>query len=289
METSAKHMDKICAILQQTLHWVSRLETLPMFFASREQNLMRTRPQPLLEFILAERRTAWHASAGDRHADIPAGHLALMNAHFGNSGQSPRPWAYFCISFDIDRAPAFDDLAASPMILLAKLTDPRTVARHAAAVIREAHRSHPLQPFALKARVIDWLLAILRSADMDNAGHIRRSPSVERVLDLIADRYMHATLSLESLAASAHLSPDHLGRIFRREMGTSPMRYLTDYRLDRARDLLDKGQLSIKQVAAAVGYTDPLYFSRQFRDRIGCAPSQVAHNSSISSAKGPHS
>jgi AraC-like DNA-binding protein len=288
METGGKHMDKSCAYIEKTLDWVNRMQTLPIVFASRERHFMRTRPQPLLEFVLSLSRHPWHANVGKRSSHIPPACLTLMNAHFGNEGHSAFSWPYICISFNVGSAPIFAQLSAEPMLQIVPLADVRTVARTAIAVIRETHRAHPLQPFALKARVIDYLLAILRSSDMDNTGRPTGTAAIERALDLIADRYMQPTLTLETLAAAANLSVDHFGRIFRRERGISPIRYLTDYRLDRANDLLCKGQLSVKQVAAAVGYTDPLYFSRQFRARVGRSPSQVAQRLPLST-KGPNS
>lgn len=55
-------------------------------------------------------------------------------------------------------------------------------------------------------------------------------------------------------------------------MGTSPVRYLNDYRLSVARELLLHTGKSIKSVAAAVGIPDPFYFSRLFRTAYGQSP-----------------
>ena len=64
-------------------------------------------------------------------------------------------------------------------------------------------------------------------------------------------------------------------------MGTSPVRYLNDYRLSVARELLLHTGKSIKSVAAAVGIPDPFYFSRLFRTAYGQSP-QTCRNMAYS-------
>jgi AraC family carnitine catabolism transcriptional activator len=72
-----------------------------------------------------------------------------------------------------------------------------------------------------------------------------------------------------------NLSPSQLARLFRQHTGTSPARYLHALRLARARILLERTFLSVKQVMACVGLNDPSHFSRDFRRHHGFAPSQL--------------
>jgi Transcriptional regulator containing an amidase domain and an AraC-type DNA-binding HTH domain len=64
-----------------------------------------------------------------------------------------------------------------------------------------------------------------------------------------------------------------LYRAFEEYMNTSPTKYLTRFRMRQACLLLEKTELSVKAVAFSVGFEDPLYFSRRFREVIGRAPS----------------
>jgi AraC-like DNA-binding protein len=68
------------------------------------------------------------------------------------------------------------------------------------------------------------------------------------------------------------MAADHLRRIFRERVGTSPKHYLTGLRMERAKELLRMGS-SVKQVAAEVGFADPYHFSREFRRTQGVSPS----------------
>lgn len=77
---------------------------------------------------------------------------------------------------------------------------------------------------------------------------------------------------VDALAAMVGLSPSQLGTLFRQHVGTSPLRYQSDLRMARARELLDGTSLSVAEVATACGYDDGLYFSRQFSRTHGQSP-----------------
>ena len=80
-------------------------------------------------------------------------------------------------------------------------------------------------------------------------------------------------LPLRELAAAASVSPSYLTRVFRKQYGCGPGAALELVRLERARTMLARSNLTISQVAAACGFADPLYFSRRFRVTHGIAPS----------------
>ncbi|GAA1794993.1 AraC family transcriptional regulator [Agromyces lapidis] len=91
-----------------------------------------------------------------------------------------------------------------------------------------------------------------------------------------AMRYLEArvdgTVSVAELAAIVGLSPSHLGTQFRRATGGGPGAFHTSLKMARARSLLDTTTMPVTAVASAVGYADPLYFSRSFRRVHGVSP-----------------
>src|SRR6187200_3620781 len=74
------------------------------------------------------------------------------------------------------------------------------------------------------------------------------------------------------LAASVGLSPSRFAYLFRRDTGIPPARYLHTLRMERARLLLERTFLSVKEVMASVGVNDPSHFSRDFRRYHGVPP-----------------
>ncbi|MNT37533.1 Arabinose operon regulatory protein [compost metagenome] len=89
----------------------------------------------------------------------------------------------------------------------------------------------------------------------------------------MASQYAYP-VSIEQMSASMGYNRAYLSRIFKQQIGVSPVTYLLKLRMDKARELLrDRPELSIEQVAASVGLPDALYFSRQFSRLQGRSPS----------------
>ena len=90
-----------------------------------------------------------------------------------------------------------------------------------------------------------------------------------------AARWLEAQLaqnvSIADMAKELGYHRSHLTKLFGKEIGMSPVRYLQKVRMDRAKLLL-REPLTVEQVAASVGYPDALYFSKAFRKWVGCTP-----------------
>jgi AraC family transcriptional regulator len=89
--------------------------------------------------------------------------------------------------------------------------------------------------------------------------------------DLI-DAHLAATLTLDRLAATVHLSPHHFARAFKATVGLAPHAYVTARRMDRARSLLRDTDRPVADVATAVGFTNLSHFRRVFRAHAGDTP-----------------
>lgn len=90
---------------------------------------------------------------------------------------------------------------------------------------------------------------------------------------LYMDSHPVGTITVGELSGLCSLSPSSFGRLFRQEMGESPVIYLQKRTLERARELLSVGDLSISEVALECGFQDMFYFSRFFRKWEGMSPS----------------
>jgi len=100
------------------------------------------------------------------------------------------------------------------------------------------------------------------------------SEHVQMLRQRIAEGYTDPDFSLGAAMASVPLNPDHLRRLFLRQLGQTPHAYLTALRLDKAKLLLSQGQASVGDIAYRCGFYDPLYFSKVFRKATGVAPSR---------------
>jgi len=88
-------------------------------------------------------------------------------------------------------------------------------------------------------------------------------------------RRLDQPIAVDDLAARVNLSPSRMRELFRAQTGLSPARYLQRLRLRRARLLIERTFLSVKEVMALVGYSDPSHFARDFRREHEAAPSEL--------------
>jgi AraC-like DNA-binding protein len=104
--------------------------------------------------------------------------------------------------------------------------------------------------------------------------------AVRQVREYLEAHYFENVL-LEQLAAIANLSPFHLVRAFRTEMGLPPHAYLTQIRIERAKTLLAQGW-PVAQVAAETGFADQSHLTKRFKGIVGVAPGQyLLHSKNV--------
>ncbi|MHC5907549.1 helix-turn-helix transcriptional regulator [Streptomyces sp. S6] len=101
------------------------------------------------------------------------------------------------------------------------------------------------------------------------------------------DREYAEPLDITALAATALMSPGHFQRSFREEYGETPYAYLMTRRVERAKALLRRGDLSVTEVCMAVGCTSLGSFSSRFTELVGETPSAYRARSHEESAAIP--
>ena len=102
--------------------------------------------------------------------------------------------------------------------------------------------------------------------ELANLGHLRRARD-------LMDREYSRPLDVPALAAAALMSPAHFSRQFRAAYGETPYGYLMTRRIERAKALLRRGDLSVTEVCMAVGCTSLGSFSSRFTELVGESPS----------------
>ncbi|MBP1988796.1 response regulator transcription factor [Paenibacillus eucommiae] len=96
---------------------------------------------------------------------------------------------------------------------------------------------------------------------------------IEEVLKLIHQEYRD-DLGLQSLADKVYLTPNYLSRLFKKETGTSIVKYMTTYRLEKACELLRHTNMKIVDISNEVGYPNFSYFCSIFRNYYGTTPAK---------------
>jgi len=269
-------MDKTAVILHQLAGWINLQPRVRIEFAEWDiAERINTSRLPLLELLLVYsgriRLTVGHVAH-----QLTAGQIALVNAHLGNRGVMEESGTrYGCISFSVEGAAAFTWLARTPLLCMRQLTDIGSLRACYRGVYQRMHGQDVCDTghFQLKAAALELLATAITACHAK--GISSRKPHgeyIDRTLSFLHEHYADPRLDLSALANAVHLSTDHFGRLFRKQVGMSPMQYLMRLRLTAARRLLMKTDLPIKQIAATVGLHDQLYFSRLFHRMQGVSP-----------------
>lgn len=95
--------------------------------------------------------------------------------------------------------------------------------------------------------------------------------TVKRAKSIIHE-YYNTGITLDEIAAKLGITPEYLGTKFRTETGITFSNYMKDYRITKAKELLLGTNLKLYEIADRVGYNDPKYFSRVFKEETGQIP-----------------
>lgn len=209
--------------------------------------------------------------------------------------ESAEPWDALCFDFD------YPDMSGLKLIPKAKSRWPS-----APLVMLTLQNSAELATWALRSRVFDLLVKPPTSHEIDrmlervaDAVRARRSqmerkpqaisaqlpaetryrpqapaaPRLQAALAHVAKNFLRPIPESE-VATLCNMSPSRFCREFRAAFNSTFVEYLANYRMRQAKRLLANPTMAVADVAGAVGFSDPSYFTRVFRKQEGVSPSE---------------
>jgi AraC-like DNA-binding protein/mannose-6-phosphate isomerase-like protein (cupin superfamily) len=188
---------------------------------------------------------------------------------------TPRsPWTIFWLHFRGLRAEDYlANLGVSIANPVVSVDDPAVLIEAFEDIFR--HATHGFGDAAMTGLSTSFA-RLLGLAKVHQVAPGRRSRNAEnrllKVLSLMRED-MARPWTLEELAREAKLSMPHFTGLCRQQTGMPPLSLLIRLRLQRAMDLLQRGNHNVAEAALAVGYEDPFYFSRLFKKHMGMPPS----------------
>lgn len=126
----------------------------------------------------------------------------------------------------------------------------------------------------------EWIRGLIREIMV----HVHANKSsksaiiVEEVKSFIDTNYMNEELKIDDIARGVHVNYNHLCYVFKKETSYTINDYLTQIRMQKAKELFDQGHLVVQEVASKVGYADANYFGKCFKKYSGITPSKYISN-----------
>ena len=183
------------------------------------------------------------------------------------------PWTYYWVGFNGADAGRLIDLAGfDPGRLVMQIGTDADGLRDGLVQIYNARGNQPANDVEMTGRLYLFLSRLIAFSGQNQAEHPPQREYIDQAIRFIEYNYAQA-IGVTDIADYIGLCRSQLYRIFIREMGVSPNAFLTKYRINKACSLLRSHNLSIAEVAASVGFSDPFYFSRVFKQQKGVSPS----------------
>ncbi|WNR45404.1 helix-turn-helix transcriptional regulator [Paenibacillus roseipurpureus] len=103
---------------------------------------------------------------------------------------------------------------------------------------------------------------------------IKNNALIETIKEVVEDNYQDLNLSLQEISGMLRMTPDYIGKLFRKTEGISVAEFITDVRLKHALHCLINQQMSIKEIMDRVGFTSETSFFRAFKKKFGTTPKE---------------
>jgi len=190
------------------------------------------------------------------------------------------------VKFNIKNSDLYDDLKN---ISGCVNTDNLEIRHKLENLMREASSKDTLSRDVINTEVFLILLKLLRYMnqmkaeeivflDTNPAAYSGFSAIFSVMLDYI-HKNLNVPISLEELASRVGYDPTSLGRIFKKEFGITPMKYINDIKHKKARELLESSDMTVTEISDSLGFYSIHYFSKCFKERENVTPLEFRKNS----------
>ena len=222
---------------------------------------------------------------GNRRYELSAGDtfLSCPNTTIHYWADEEDPWEYVWVGFS--------GLDAEGYVRQTDFTPEEPV-------LRDSGRLRPLmeavyascgtaawENLEMTARLYSLLSYLVRTAQRKGARKGEAPDCAQLAAEYMMNHY-EQSITVEGLAAYVSVSHSSLYRRFVKRFQVSPKRFLLEYRIERACALLESTGCSIQEISNSVGFEDPFYFSRAFKEVKGVSPRQYAARCRAAEEKG---
>ena len=222
---------------------------------------------------------------GILYADDSHGHTNTFKVHSGEGflifpeqvntyvADMSNPWEYTWLEFDglrVKHALEVAGFSPEQPIYRTKLQDLREKLKNEMLQIVENNNASQFQLIGHLYMFVDYLTRSADNAGINVANRLRDS-YIREAVAYVENNYQK-NITVEEIATALKLDRSYFGKIFRLATGKSPQRFLMNYRMIKAAELLTLTKTPISEIGVSVGYENQMHFSRAFKTIYGISP-----------------
>ena len=172
----------------------------------------------------------------------------------------------YAINFDFTEDLIFDEFVFKPKNIL-KFTE----------CFKGAEQSWKMKKTGFYSKTMSGLYEIISMIQQEsNKEYISggKSEIITPALDYIHANYTTEQINMQELSSLCGISYEYFRRLFENFHATSPVKYVNNLKITRAKELIESGMYTVTEAAYASGYTDMSHFCREFKKAMGVPPSR---------------
>ncbi|WP_308635731.1 AraC family transcriptional regulator [Paenibacillus silvisoli] len=257
---------------------IKQLYMTDIGFFPRARHHYRERPSGCDTHILiyCSSGEGWIKKGSEAEFRLTEKSLTVIPANTSHAygADDQNPWSIYWFHLKGDMADAFIqhlNLASGPVKLSLSDSD-KFIALFDQCYDALLEKSYSLDHLVHISQTIGYLLSYvgIRKGQTEDEKAVRY---IEQAVHYMRER-LESNLSLDELAVHVSLSKQHLNHVFKQSTGFAPIDYYLRMKIQRAGQLLDLTERSMKDICLSLGFKDPYYFSRLFKKMIGMSPTE---------------
>ena len=202
-------------------------------------------------------------------------------SNFSYKPDKKTPWSYIWIEFNGEGIKALlKQINFSDDNFIYTLEDSSELLKQAIKMINEDAKCSEEGRFYLISAFLFKIFKVL--TDNFSISHLasqtKQQSTVSRIIKYINIHYTEPDLTIEKIANEFYFTAPYLSRLFKSEMGVSPMQYVINLRMSKAIELIKHHEFTISQISETVGYKNQFYFSKEFKKIYDDSPSSYRKN-----------
>lgn len=210
--------------------------------------------------------------------EISENQIVIVDCYSPHSYYSNTGWEILWLHFDGVTAREYYNIICESMGNVISLKDPYSLEKSMFKIYHMFHNNQVMKEALISKHITNILTELIVSSE--DTGDNSHSDAIDEVISYIGE-HLKEDLTLESMAARVSLSPYYFLRVFQKETGFTPHKYLIQARINYAKFFLKTTDITVKEIGFNCGFKTESSFCTTFRKWVFMTPSEYRNTITV--------